>query len=235
MSSMLYSVETARRAARLAPFFAFALRLGRAPSGRGRAGAALTRSSPTISRKRSPRCFEVLEGVEAGAGRARAGRPRRAAAAAAARRTASSRSSQRCSSTPASTRRRQLLGQALGGGADQVDGDAALARPGRAAARRARPSRCRRGSRGRRRRRRARPTAAEATLVAFESLTKRTPSISATCSSRCGTPAKLRSPSRTASRSSPIASAAAAAAIALATLCSPSRPSSSTASSGSPS
>ena len=79
------------------------------------------------------------------------------------------------------------------------------------------------------------PTAAEATLVALESLTKRTPPISATCSSRCGTPAKLRSPSRTASRSSPIESAAAAAAIALATLCSPNRPSSATASSGSPS
>ncbi len=79
------------------------------------------------------------------------------------------------------------------------------------------------------------PTTAEATLVALESLTKRTPPISATCSSRCGTPAKLRRPSRTASRSSPIASAAAAAAIALWTLCSPNRPSSSTASSGSPS
>ncbi len=71
------------------------------------------------------------------------------------------------------------------------------ARPaGRPAARKARPSRCRRGSRGHLPSKARIPTAAEATLVAFESLTKRTPPISATGSSRCGTPAKLRRPSR---------------------------------------
>ena len=50
--------------------------------------------------------------------------------------------------------------------------------------------------------------------------------LAATDSSRCGTPAKLRRPARTASRSMPKASAAAAAAIAFSTLWSPGMPSS---------
>ena len=210
-----------RRGLALAFFLAFGRRCG---AGRARprsTGAGRSRSQPRDDlAKALAALFEVLEGVEAGAGRreqddlaGRARRRRRGAPRPRGRRSGAARSPRE--------RRRERLGEAVGGGADQVDRRGSTRAPARAAARSPRPSRCRRGSRGRRPRRRARPTMAEATLVALESLTKRTPSISATCSRRCGTPAKLRSPSRTASRSIPIASAAAAAAIALATLCSP--------------
>src|SRR2546430_217653 len=65
------------------------------------------------------------------------------------------------------------------------------------------------------------PTVAESTFVAFESFTYSTPPRSATSSSRWGTPANVRSASRTASPPIPRASAAAAAAIAFSWLCAP--------------
>ena len=71
------------------------------------------------------------------------------------------------------------------------------------------------------------PTRADATFVAFESFTQVTPRASATSSSRCGTPPKVRSVSATASAGRPRACAAAHAAIAFSTLCAPRRRSSS--------
>ena len=119
------------------------------------AARALIASSPTISRKRSPRRSKFSKASKlAQAGESRTTSPGRAAAAA--RRTASSRSAQRCSSTPAATpaRARRRAGRRWRRSGSRRRSARA---PGRAAARTARPSRCRRGSRGRRPRRRAMP------------------------------------------------------------------------------
>ena len=65
------------------------------------------------------------------------------------------------------------------------------------------------------------PRTADDTLVAFESFTYRTPPTVPTSSSRCGTPANVRSAAATASSGTPDAIAAAAAPRAFSRLCSP--------------
>ena len=186
VSSMLYSVRGGLRPRALLRFL-LRLALG------GLAAAEAAERRPG-RRSRQPlddlaealaAAFEVLEGVEAGAGGREqddlAGRGRGGGAARRRPRGPRSGAARLRPRRPAPAPRR-------GGRRWRRSGRRRRSArgSGRAAARRARPSRCRRGSRGRRPRRRAMPTAAEATLVAFESLTKRTPPISATCSSRCG-------------------------------------------------
>ena len=115
--------------------------------------------------------LEVLEGVEAGAGRGEqddlAGlgvRRGRVDGALERRRSAEI-------STPASAAGASASASALGGLADQVAGDAALGAPARRAARSSPPSRARRGSARTPPSKALIPASAEATLVAFESLT----------------------------------------------------------------
>ena len=195
-------------------------------SGRGRSGKALTRSPSTISRKRSPRALEVLEGVEAGAGgREQHGLAGGGRGGGAARRRPRG-PSQRCRATPAAEQRRQLLGHAVGAWRRSGSRRRSARAPGRAAARRARPSRCRRGSRGRRPSKARMPDRRRGDVGRLGVVDEADAIDLGDRLEPVRDAGEAAQPVAHRLAVEPIESAAAAAAIALATLCSPNRPSS---------